>query len=132
MSLGVIAALIAAISVAVLVIVLIPAIQSIKKTAQSVSVLAELLTNELKPTIKELNEVLAELKTVGGGVAEHTDDVKRFMSALGDTGTQISSINRSVGVVTGLLNQAGAVATGVKVAGTYLLENYLKRKMKGV
>jgi len=132
MSLGIVAALIAAISVAVLVLFLIPTIQSVRQTAQSVSALAELLTNELKPTIKELNQVLAELKTVGGGVAEHTDDVKRFMSALGDTGTQISSINRSVGVVTGLLNQAGAVATGVKVAGTYLLESYLKRKMKGV
>ena len=132
MSLGIVAALIAAISVAVLVLFLIPAIQSVRQTAQSVSALADLLTNELKPTIKELNQVLAELKTVGGGVAEHTDDVKRFMSALGDTGTQISSINRSVGVVTGLLNQAGAVATGVKVAGTYLLESYLKRKMKGV
>jgi len=132
MSLGIVAALIAAISVAVLVLFLIPAIQSVRQTAQSVSALADLLTNELKPTIKELNQVLAELKTVGGGLAEHTDDVKRFMSALGDTGTQISSINRSVGAVTGLLNQAGAVATGVKVAGTYLLENYLKRKMKGV
>ncbi|QOX77932.1 DUF948 domain-containing protein [Trichlorobacter lovleyi] len=132
MSLGVIAALIAAIAVAVLVMVLIPAILSIKKTAQSVSALADLLTNELKPTIKELNEVLVELKTVGGGVAEHTDDVRRFMSALGESGTQISTINRSVGVVTGLLSQAGAVATGVKVAGTYLLESYLKRKMKGV
>ncbi|MCE1224934.1 MAG: DUF948 domain-containing protein [Geobacteraceae bacterium] len=132
MSLGIVAALIAAISVAVLVLFLIPAIQSVRQTAQSVSALADLLTNELKPTIKELNQVLAELKTVGGGVAEHTDDVKRFMSALGDTGTQISSINRSVGAVTGLLNQAGAVATGVKVAGTYLLESYLKRKMKGV
>ena len=132
MSLGIVAALIAAISVAVLVLFLIPAIQSVRQTAQSVSALADLLTNELKPTIKELNEVLAELKTVGSGVAEHTDDVKRFMSALGESGTQISTINRSVGTVTGLLNQAGAVATGVKVAGTYLLENYLKRKMKGV
>ena len=132
MSLGIVAALIAAISVAVLVLFLIPAIQSVRQTAQSVSALADLLTNELKPTIKELNQVLAELKTVGGGVAEHTDDVKRFMSALGETGTQISTINRSVGVVTGLLNQAGAVSTGIKVAGTYLLENYLKRKMKGV
>lgn len=132
MSLGIVAALIAAISVAVLVLFLIPAIQSVRQTAQSVSALADLLTNELKSTIKELNQVLAELKTVGGGVAEHTDDVKRFMSALGDTGTQISTINRSVGAVAGLLNQAGAVATGVKVAGTYLLENYLKRKMKGV
>jgi uncharacterized protein YoxC len=132
MSLGAIAALIAAIAVAVLVLVLIPAIQSIKKTAQSVAVLTDLLSSELKPTIKELNQVLVELKTVGGGVAEHTGDVKRFMTALGDTGTQISSINRSIGVVAGLLNQAGAVATGAKVAGTYLLENYLKRKMKGV
>jgi len=132
MSLGAIAALIAAIALAVLVLFLIPAILSIKKTAQSVAVLADLLSNELKPTIKELNQVLAELKTVGGGVAEHTGDVKRFMSALGETGTQISTINRSIGVVAGLLTQAGAVATGAKVAGTYLLENYLKRKMKGV
>lgn len=132
MTIGAIAALIVAIAVAILVLVLIPAIQSIKKTANSVSALADLLSEELKPTIKELNQVLVELKTVGGGVAEHTDDVKRFMSALGDTGTQLTSINRSVGVVTGLLNQAGAIAAGAKVAGTYLLENYLKRKMKGV
>lgn len=132
MSLAAIAAMIAAIAVAVLVLVLIPAILSIRKTAQSVSTLADLLSNELKPTIKELNQVLAELKTVGAGVAERTDDVKRFMSALGETGTQLSSINRSVGVVTGLLNQAGVWTTGVKVAGRYLLENYLKRKMKGV
>lgn len=132
MSLAAIAALIAAIAVAVLVVFLIPAIQSARKTAQSVSALADLLTNELKPTIKELNLVLAELKTVGGGVAEHTDDVKRFMSALGDTGTQISSINRSVGVVTGLLNQAGIWTTGARVAGKYLFDSYLKRKMKGV
>lgn len=132
MTIGAIAALIAAIAVAVLVLVLIPAIRSIKKTADSVSGLAVLLTDELKPTIKELNQVLSELKTVGGGVAEHTDDVKRFMSALGETGTQISTINRSIGVVTSILNQAGAVATGAKVAGTYLLESYLKRKMKGV
>jgi len=131
MSLATIAALIATVALVVLVIVLIPAIQSIRKTALSVSALADLLTNELKPTIKELNQVLAELKTVGGGVAEHTDDVKRFMSALGDTGTQLSSINRSVGVVTGLLNQASILATGAKVAGRYLLESYLKRKMKG-
>lgn len=131
MPLGSIAALIAAVSVAVLVIFLIPAVQNIRKAAQSFAALSDLLTNELKPTIKELNQVLAELKTVGGGMAEHTDDVKRFMSALGDTGTQLSSINRSVGTVTGLLNQAGAVATGLKVAGTYLLESYIKRKMKG-
>lgn len=125
------AALIAAAAFVVLVIVLIPAIQSLRKSSQSVTALADLLATELKPTIKELNQVLAELKTVGGGVAEHTDDVKRFMTALGDTGTQLTSINRSVGTVTSVLNQAGAVAAGAKVAGKYLLEHYLKRTMKG-
>jgi len=125
------AVIIAAAAFVVLVIVLVPAIQSFRKSSQSVTALADLLTAELKPTIKELNQVLAELKTVGGGVAEHTDDVKRFMTALGDTGTQLTSINRSVGTVTSVLNQAGAVAAGAKVAGKYLLEHYLKRTMKG-
>ena len=131
MSLGALAAIIAAVAVVVLVLVLIPTVRSIKKTADSVTSLADLLRNELKPTLSELQQVLAELKTVGSGVAEHTDEVKRFMVALGDTGTQLSSINRSVGVVTGVLSQAGAMATGFKVAGRYLLESYLRRKMKG-
>lgn len=131
MSLGAVAALIAALAVAVLVMVLVPTIMAVRRTAESVSALANLLTTELKPTIKELNEVLVELKTVGGGVAQHTDDVKKFMSALGETGDQISTINRSVGTVTSVLNQAGVWATGAKVAGKYLLERYLTRKMKG-
>lgn len=131
MSLSALAAIIAAVAIAILVLVLIPAIAAIRKTALSVSTLADLLTNELKPTIRELNEVLVEMKTVSGGVAQHTDDVKKFMSALGDTGEQITTINRSVGAVTGILSQAGILATGAKVAGTYILEHYIKRKMKG-
>ena len=132
MTLGVLAALIAALALVVLVLFLIPTIISVKRTAESVAVLAELLTSELKPTIKELNEVLAELKTVGSGVAEHTDDLKKFMSALGETGEQISTVNRSVGMVTNVLGQANAWATGAKVAGKFLLERYLNSKLKGV
>ena len=132
MTLGALAALIAALALAVLVLFLIPTVMTVKKTAASVAALADLLTNELKPTIKELNEVLVELKTVGNGVAEHTGDVKKFMAALGETGDQITTINRSVGVVTDALGQAGVWATGVKVAGRYLLERYLNRKLKGV
>jgi hypothetical protein len=87
-----------------------------------------MVQQELKPTIQELTSVLVELKTVGGGVAEHTDDVRRFMSALGETGTNLSTINRSVSVVTGALNTTSAWATGAKVAGKYILERYLKKK----
>ncbi len=123
-----IAAVIAAVALAVLVLYLVPTILSVRKTAESVASLAEFLTNDLKPTIKELNEVISELKTVGGGLAEGTGDVKKFMSALGETGQQISTINRSVNNVASVVHQAGAIATGVKVAATYMVENILKRK----
>jgi ABC-type transporter Mla subunit MlaD len=87
-----------------------------------------MVQQELRPTLQELTAVLAELKTVGGGVAEHTDDVKRFMTALGETGTNLSTINRSVSTVTGVLNATSAWTTGAKVAGRYLLERYLKKR----
>lgn len=131
MTLGALAALIAALALAVLVLFLIPTILSVRRTAESVAGLADLLTSELKPTIKELNEVLAELKTVSKGLAEHTADVQRFMTALGETGDQMTTINRSMCLVTGMFGQASAWATGAKVAGKFLLDRYLNRKMKG-
>lgn len=123
-----IALIIIAVAILVLVLTLIPAIATIKRTAATVGDLAEMVQSELKPTLQELTGVLAELKTVGGGVAEHTDDVKRFMSALGETGTNLNTINRSVGVVTGVLNTTSMWATGAKVAGKYIVERYLKKR----
>ncbi len=111
-----------------LVLTLIPTLLAIKRSAAAVGELATMLQGELKPTLKELAELLAELKTVGGGVAEHTDDVVRFMTALGETGTNLSTINRSVGAVTGVLNTTSLWATGAKVAGKYIVERYLKKR----
>jgi hypothetical protein len=54
------------------------------------------------------------------------------MSALGETGDQISTINRSVGTVTSIVQEIGTWATGAKVTARYMLENYLKNKSKGV
>jgi uncharacterized protein YoxC len=123
-----IALIIIAIALGILVLTLIPTLLTVKRSAASVGELAEMVRNELKPTLQELTGVLAELKTVGGGIAEHTDDVKRFMSALGETGTNLSTINRSVGVVTGVLNTTSVWATGAKVAGKYMFERYLKKR----
>jgi uncharacterized protein YoxC len=128
MSLTGIALIIIAVAFLILVLTLLPTIVAIKRTAISVGSLTDMVQTELKPTIQELTAVLAELKTVGGGVAEHTDDVARFMTALGETGTNLSTINRSVGVVTGALTTTSAWVTGAKVAGRYLLERYLKKK----
>jgi uncharacterized protein YoxC len=128
MSLTGIALIIIAVSIVILVLMLIPAIATVKRTAASVGSLSDMIQTELKPTLQELTAVLAELKTVGGGVAEHTNDVTRFMTALGETGTNLSTINRSVSVVTGVLSTTSAWATGAKVAGKYLLERYLKKR----
>jgi uncharacterized protein YoxC len=128
MSLTGIALVIIAVAFLILVLALLPAIMTIKRTAASVGSLTDMVQKELKPTIQELTAVLVELKTVGAGVAEHTNDVTQFMSALGETGHNLSTINRSVGLVTGLLNTSSAWMTGAKVAGKYVLERYLKKR----
>ncbi len=122
-----IALIIIAAALCILVLVLIPTILTVKRTVESVGTLSDMVQKELRPTIQELTGVLAELKTVGGGVAEHTDDVKRFMAALGETGTNLSTINRSVGTVTNVLSTTSVWATGAKVAGKYMIDRYLKK-----
>ncbi len=123
-----IALIIIAVALCILVLVLIPTILSVRRTVESVGALSDMVQKELKPTLQELTGVLAELKTVGGGVAEHTDDVKRFMTALGETGANLSTINRSVGTVTNVLSTTSVWATGVKVAGKYMFDRYLKKR----
>lgn len=116
------------VAICALVLTLIPTLLTIKRTATSVGELAEMVQSELKPTLQELTSMLAELKTVGGGVAEYNDDVKRFMSELGAAGDNLHTINRSVGVVTNVLNTTTVWATGAKVAGKYMLDLYLKKR----
>jgi uncharacterized protein YoxC len=128
MPLTTIALIVIAAALCILTLTLIPTFLTIRRTAASVGELAEMVRSELKPTLQELTGVLAELKTVGGGVAEHTDDVRRFMSAMGETGTNLSTINRSLSLVTGVLNTTTAWATGAKVAGKYMLDRYLKKR----
>jgi len=128
MSLTGIALIIIAAAFLILVLTLIPAITAFKRAAASVGSLSDMVQTELKPTIQELTAVLVEMKTVGNGIAEHTEDVTRFMSAIGETGTNLSTINRSVGLVTGLLTTGSAWVTGAKVAGKYVLERYLKKR----
>lgn len=123
-----IALIIIAVTLCILVLILIPTLLAVKRSAASVGELAEMVQSELKPTLHELTGVLAELKTVGGSMAEYNDDVRRFMSELGEAGNNLHTINRTVGVVTGALNTTSAWATGAKVAGKYMLERYLKKR----
>jgi uncharacterized protein YoxC len=112
----------------IMVVAFIPTLMAVKRAAVSLSSLSDMIHKELKPAIHELTAVLTELKIVGGDVAEHTEDVKRFMTSLGETGDNLHTINRSVGVVTGVLNATSAWAVGARVAGKYLFERYLKKR----
>ena len=128
MSLTVIALIVIAAALCILILILTPTLLTVKKSAASVGNMAEMVQSELKPVLQELTEVLAELKTVGGGIAEHTDDVKFFMSELGEAGARLHTINRTVGAVTSVLNTTSVWATGARVAGKYMLEQYLKKR----
>lgn len=128
MSLTGIALIIIALSLLILILTLLPAVVTIRRTAASIGSLSEMIQKELKPTIQELTVVLTELKTVGGGIAEHTDDVKLLMSAMGETGANLKTINRSVSAVTNALNVTSIWVTGAKVAGMYMLDHYLNKK----
>lgn len=128
MTLAGIILIVVSVAFCILVLMLIPTILTVRRTAASVGLLSEMLQKELKPAIQEMTTLLTELKTVGGGIAEHTDDVREFMSALGETGENLHTINRSVRVVTTLLNTTSVWATGAKVAGKYMIERYLKKR----
>jgi uncharacterized protein YoxC len=128
MSVTGIALIIIAVAFLILVLTLIPAITTVRRSAASVGSLSDMLQQELKPTIQELTAVLAELKTVGGGVAEHSGDLNRFMTALGETGVNLITLNRTVGVVAGVISATSAWTAGAKVAGRFLLERYFKKR----
>jgi hypothetical protein len=124
-----------AVALCILVLAAVPTLLAMKRSAVSVGLLSDMLhqelkpaLQELKPALQELTTVLAELKSVGGEMTEHSDDMARFMSALGETGDNLHTINRTVGAVTGVLNATSVWSTGIKVAGKYLIERYLKKR----
>jgi len=123
-----IALLIIAAAFCILVLTLIPTLLTVKRSAASLGLLCEMIQQELRPALQELTAVLSEQKSVISGVADHNEDVARFMTALGETGNNLHTINRAVGAVTGLLSTSAVWATGVKVTGKYMLERYLKKR----
>ena len=128
MTLTTIALVVIAVALCILVIALIPTFMTIRRTAASIGELADVIQSELRPTLHELTAVMVELKTLTSGVSEYNDDVKRLMSELGNAGDNLHTINKTVGVVTGVLNATSVWATGAKVAGKYVLERYLKKR----
>ncbi|HPX61695.1 MAG TPA: DUF948 domain-containing protein [Deltaproteobacteria bacterium] len=111
----------------ILVFALVPTLLAVKRTAESVGQLTEMVRTELKPTIQELTGLVSELKTISRDLGENTGDVKCFLSAIGETGNSLHAINSSVNAVTGMIGTASAWMAGAKVAGKFVLQRYLNK-----
>jgi uncharacterized protein YoxC len=123
-----IAAIVVAIAVVALVVSLIPLIRELKATAVTVREIAVRMETDIHPTIKELHDSLADLNILTAGVAEKVEDVQCFMSAVGDTGRGLKTISSVVGSAAEALSKSSLWLTGAKVAGSFMLERFTKKR----
>jgi uncharacterized protein YoxC len=125
------AAVLIAITFAILAAFLIPAVIEIRKTAIALREFTVNAENELKPVLHELQNTLTELKGLAGEAAARADEVRSFTEALGETGRNLRTINSVVGTVAGLLANTSAWAVGAKAAGKTILECLSKKRKEG-
>ena len=125
------AAVVVAITLAVLAAFLIPTFIEIRKTAASLREFITSADSELKPLLNELHNTISEVKIIAEGIASRTEDVTCFMEALGDTSRNLRKINSVVGTVSGVLATSSAWVVGARVAGKFILERLSKKRKEG-
>lgn len=116
---------------AVLVVVavfLVRALIEIRATVIAARGLVTRIDTELVPVVKDLQGVLADLKVTTEGIASRVDDVKSAMTAVGDTGRNVTRINVLIGNVADLLTRITLVSTGVKAAGQYVCDRISRKR----
>jgi uncharacterized protein YoxC len=109
-------------------VVLIRALLEIRKTVIAVRGLVTRIDAELIPAVKELQGVVADVKITADGIASRVDDVKSAMTAVGDTGRNISRINSVIGQVADVVGRSSLWYTGIKAAGCHIKERISKTR----
>jgi len=122
--------LIVAVILIIVLAFLIPLIIELKKTALNLNQFITKTDLEIQPTIRELNETLRDIRTLTSGVAGKVEDLEDFMDAVGETGRNISGINRVAGKVANVASKSSILVTGLKVTGSYLGNHLLNRLTK--
>jgi len=115
-------------AILVVAVFLVRALIEIRKTVVTAGVFVKRLDTDLVPVINELKDVLADLKVTADVVASRVDDVKSAMEAVGDTGRNISRINRAVSEVADILCRLSVLSAGVKAAGQYVADKFSRRR----
>jgi len=112
----------------VTMVFLIRAMMEIRRTMVVVREFVSRIDAELKPVLRESQEILSDLKVTTNGIASRVEDVKSAMEAIGDTGRNISRINYAVGEVADFLYRMSLMSTGVKAAGKYVADKISRRR----
>jgi uncharacterized protein YoxC len=117
-----------AVVLVVVAVFLIRALIEIRATVIAARGLVTRIDTELVPVVKDLQGVLADLKVTSEGIASRVEDVKSAMTAVGDTGRNVTRINAVIGNVADLLTRMTLVSTGVKAAGRYVCDRISRKR----
>ena len=116
-----VAALVAALGVIVLVAVLVPAINEVKKTT---IVAREFIVNTeiaLQPILSELKKSLMDVREMTDAAAARRDDISTLMVALGDTGESVHRLNGIIGGAVQIMEKPVMYWAGLKAVTQNIL-----------
>lgn len=116
-----------ALALVALAVCLIPVLQEMKKTAESLRSTSEALERELKPLIEELRATVADVQVVTRSAAANADGVNLLLEELGHAGHNIRLINRVLGVASQVASGSTVWITGARVAGKFIVDRMIKK-----
>ncbi|MBI1920291.1 MAG: DUF948 domain-containing protein [Geobacter sp.] len=116
-----------AITLVVMVSFAIPTVIEVRKTAKAAREFFTRTDTELRHVLRDVGAVMTNLRPFTESSAACAEDVKTFMSALGETGRNLHAVNDLLCTVSDSFSRYNVMATGVKASFRYFLEK-LKRK----
>lgn len=116
-----------AITFVVLALFAIPTFIEARKTAVAAREFLSRTDMELQPVLKDLREIVDDLKAMTAEASEKAGNVTLFMEALGETGHNLRIINSVMGTIAGVMSSSSLWITGTKAAGKFILNRILKK-----
>ncbi len=122
------AALVVALGVVVLVAVLVPAVNELKKTIIALREFIVNTENSLHPALGELSKTLTDIREMADAAAARREDITTLLSALGDTGESIHRLNGIIGGAVQAAEKPVMYWAGVKAAAQNILGNITRKR----
>ena len=116
-----------AITLVVMVSFAIPTVIEVRKTAKAAREFFTRTDTELRHVLKDVGEVMTNLRPLTEGSAACAEDVKTFLSALGETGRNLHAVNDLLCTVSDSFSRYNVVATGVRAGLKFFLEKIKKK-----